>query len=57
MFMMLAVDVFYLLFGQLSALSYPPHFTELVVVPELSCIARHELGYTDCLFQSAPLDF
>lgn len=55
-FMMPALDVFYLSFGQVSALSYPLHFTELVVVLELLCIARYELGYTNHLFLSAPLD-
>lgn len=54
--MMPALDVFYLSFGQVSALSYPLHFTELVVVLELLCIARYELGYTNHLFLSAPLD-
>lgn len=57
MFMMSALDVFYLLSGQISALSYPLHFTELVVALQPLCIARYELGYTNCLFQSARLDF
>jgi len=51
------LEVFYLLSGQVSVLSYPLRFTELVVVLELRCILMYKLGDIYCLFQSAPLKF